>query len=119
MNYLREFISSDPPVSSIVDQGHVQVLLNMIDYKMNPQQAVDAPRFCIEDGTSNGTVSIEEGVPEAVVQQLAGMGHRVAIVRDHDRATFGRGQIIWRHPVTGVFWAGSDPRADGMAIARS
>src|SRR5690606_9529100 len=105
--------------SLIADQGHVQVLLNMIDYKMNPQQAVDAPRFCIEDGTSNGMVSIEEGVPEAVVQQLADMGHRVAIVRDHDRATFGRGQIIWRHPVTGVFWAGSDPRADGMAIARS
>lgn len=90
----------------------------MIDYKMNPQQALDAPRFCIEDGTSNGVICIEEGIPEEVVHQLAAMGHRVTYVKGFDRSVFGRGQIILRNPTTGVFWAGSDPRADGMAIAR-
>jgi len=99
-------------------QGHVQVLLNMIDYKMDPQQALDVPRFCIEDGTSSGRVSIEEGIPEQVMERLASLGHHVTVVRGPSRAVFGRGQIILRHPDTGVYWAGSDPRGDGTAVAR-
>jgi len=90
----------------------------MIDYKMDPQQALDVPRFCIEDGTSSGRVSIEEGIPEQVMERLASLGHHVTVVRGPSRAVFGRGQIILRHPDTGVYWAGSDPRGDGTAVAR-
>jgi len=94
----------------------------MIDYEMDPQQALDAPRFCILDGsgTSDGVVAIEEGISEETVMELQKMGHNVKVLRGvFDRASFGRGQIIWRHPLTGVMWSGSDPRCDGMAIARA
>jgi gamma-glutamyltranspeptidase/glutathione hydrolase len=45
------------------------------------------------------------------------MGHPVMPVSGHERAVFGRGQVIVREPETGVLWGGSDPRADGCAMA--
>ncbi len=98
-------------------QGHVQVLVNMIDHHMDPQTALDKPRFCITDGTSGGKVAIEEGIPIRIMSELARMGHDIVPVSGLGRAIFGRGQIIQRNQATGVLWAGSDPRADGMAIA--
>ncbi len=59
---------------------------------------------------------MEEGFSEDVAQALRDMGHDVTLVTGHDRAVFGRGQIIWRNPKTGVMWGGSDPRADGQAV---
>jgi gamma-glutamyltranspeptidase/glutathione hydrolase len=104
-------------------QGHVQVLVNMIDFGMNPQQALDAPRFCIEPQVSLTTgellpipIGLEEGISEEVVDKLRGMGHLVTPLRGYQRSLFGRGQIIRRDPKTGVMTAGSDPRADGQAI---
>mmetsp|Transcript_15315 Transcript_15315/g.59857 ORF Transcript_15315/g.59857 Transcript_15315/m.59857 type:complete len:544 (+) Transcript_15315:50-1681(+) len=97
-------------------QGHVQVLMNMIDFGMNPQQALDAPRFCIQPCPS-GAVHFEDGVDEEVIQELRAMGHLVVaepLIGD-ERMLFGRGQIIKREP-SGVFVGGSDPRGDGMAI---
>ena len=58
-------------------QGHVQVVTNMIDYGMGPQDALDAPRFCILDGTAGGKVSLEEGIPVDTMATLARMGHEV------------------------------------------
>jgi len=98
-------------------QGHVQVGLNLIDHKMTPQQALDYPRFCITDGTAGGTVALEEGIPVKIMADLARRGHPVQPVSGYGRAIFGRGQVIKRDPVSGVLAAGSDPRADGMAIA--
>jgi gamma-glutamyltranspeptidase / glutathione hydrolase len=45
------------------------------------------------------------------------MGHPVTVTSGHERAVFGRGQIILRDPATGVLCGGSDPRADGCAMA--
>ncbi|MHA1686459.1 MAG: gamma-glutamyltransferase [Candidatus Heimdallarchaeaceae archaeon] len=97
-------------------QGHVQVVVNMVDYGMNPQEALDAPRFCIIGGDSAGKVALEEGIKVEVMSQLVDFGHNVVPTSGHRRAVFGRGQIIIREPETGVLSAGSDPRADGMAI---
>jgi gamma-glutamyltranspeptidase/glutathione hydrolase len=97
-------------------QGHVQVLLNMIDHGMNPQGALDHPRFCINDGIAGGQVSLEDGIPMETIEKLSLMGHSVIPTKGHARSIFGRGQIIRRDPENGVLWAGSDPRADGMAI---
>jgi len=99
-------------------QGHVQVLLNMIDHHMDPQTALDASRICISDGTCDGLVCFEDGIKNSVVDNLKSMGHNVnsELITGYDRALFGRGQIIVRNPLTGVLYAGSDMRADGMAI---
>ncbi|MCE7735916.1 MAG: gamma-glutamyltransferase, partial [Candidatus Heimdallarchaeota archaeon] len=98
-------------------QGHVQVLLNLVEHNMNPQEALDHPRFCITDGKASGRVALEEGIPLNVMSELGNMGHSVLPSSGHNRGIFGRGQIILRNPDTGVLSAGSDPRADGMAIA--
>ncbi len=98
-------------------QGHMQVVVALADDGLDPQSALDRPRFCIGDGTAGGRVSLEEGVPAATVSALAGMGHPVDGVTGHGRALFGRGQIIVRDPETGVLCGGSDPRADGCAMS--
>lgn len=97
-------------------QGHVQVTVAMVDDALDPQAALDRPRFCIEDGTAGGRVALEEGIPVAVMSELAQRGHPVYPVSGHARAIFGRGQIIRRDPHSGVLCAGSDPRADGCAM---
>ena len=97
-------------------QGHMQVFTALVDDRLDPQAALDLPRFCIEDGAAGGRVSLEEGIPPEVAAELAALGHPVNLVSGHARATFGRGQIILRQP-DGVLWGGSDPRADGCAMS--
>jgi gamma-glutamyltranspeptidase/glutathione hydrolase len=97
-------------------QGHIQVLINMIDFRLNPQEALNAPRFCIRDGTSGGKVALEEGIPVSVMSTLSAMGHEIVPTSGLARAIFGRGQIITRNPKNGVLCGGSSPRADGLAI---
>jgi gamma-glutamyltranspeptidase/glutathione hydrolase len=96
-------------------QGHVQVVVAMIDDGLNPQAALDRPRFCLTTATPASRVEIEEGVPFETLATLAQMGHDVVPVSGYARATFGRGQIIRRDP-DGTLWGGSDPRADGCAM---
>ncbi|TAQ86678.1 hypothetical protein B7494_g4998 [Chlorociboria aeruginascens] len=103
-------------------QGHVQVLLNMLAFKYNPQAALDAPRFCIGTGdipgeTHKRRVYLEEGISEEVCEKLRAMGHEAQIVRGYARSVFGRGQLIRCHVEDGinVYSAGSDSRGDGAA----
>ncbi len=98
-------------------QGHVQVFSALVDNRFDPQQALDLPRFCIEDGTAGGEVALEEGLPDSVAADLAGRGHVVRKVSGYERSLFGRGQIILRQPETGMLAGGSDPRADGYAAS--
>jgi gamma-glutamyltranspeptidase/glutathione hydrolase len=105
-------------------QGHVQVVVALADDRLDPQAALDRPRFCIEavgpsqwDGTLTSELALEDGIPTATVAALAAMGHPVSVKSGHERAIFGRGQIILRDPATGVLCGGSDPRADGCAMA--
>lgn len=105
-------------------QGHVQVLLNMLTFKYNPQAALDAPRVCIGAGlpevgeVMDRTVYLEEGIGEDVADALAELGHEVTILRGWERGLFGRGQVIRCHEEDGklVYSAGSDPRGDGAAV---
>lgn len=93
-------------------QGHVQVVSNIVDYGMNPQAAIDAPRVRV---LNEGGVAIEPTINPEVVRELAKLGHRVRL--DAEMGGFGGGQMIWRDPETGVYIAGSEPRKDGQALA--
>lgn len=97
-------------------QGHMQVLSALVDDGLDPQAALDQPRFCIDLDESGGRVALEDGMPNETISGLEKMGHQVYSVSGYDRALFGRGQVILRDPVTGVLSAGSDPRADGCAM---
>ena len=97
-------------------QGHVQVLSALHDAGLDPQSALDLPRFCIDVEETGGRLAIEEGMPGQTYSALKKMGHPVYSVGGYERALFGRGQVILRDPVTGVLCAGSDPRADGCAM---
>lgn len=91
-------------------QGHVQVVVNTVDYGMNPQAALDAPRWFWWMGND---LKVEPGVDAAVVEALVARGHAVDV--DAALDVFGRGQIIWRQAAGGLV-AGSDGRADGCAL---
>ena len=97
-------------------QGHVQVLSALVDDGLDPQSALDLPRFCIDVEESGGRVALEEGIPDEVISDLEKLGHPVYSVSGYDRSLFGRGQVILRDAETGVLCAGSDPRADGCAM---
>lgn len=88
-------------------QGHVQVIMNTLDYHLNPQAALDAPRWQWLHGK---TIGVEHSFPEHIVQELARKGHDINW--SIDTASFGRGQIIWR-TAEGVLVGGTEPRADG------
>jgi gamma-glutamyltranspeptidase/glutathione hydrolase len=99
-------------------QGHLQVFLALAQ-GIDPQAALDLPRFCIEDGTAGGQVAMEIGIAKETISELAERGHQVRVVSGWERSLFGRGQVILRDPETGLLSGGSDPRADGCALALS
>jgi gamma-glutamyltranspeptidase/glutathione hydrolase len=103
-------------------QGHFQMLVNLVDFAMSPQMALDRPRWQLAGPSAGlgaqetgGLVMMEEGWGFATLAELARRGHRIAPVDGFGRTSFGGGQIILRDPETGVLIAGSDPRKDGCA----
>jgi gamma-glutamyltranspeptidase/glutathione hydrolase len=93
-------------------QGHAQLLINLLDYGMDPQEAVEYPRHRHE----NGVLLIEGRVPEEEIASLRGRGHRVE-VREDFMIPAGGAQLI-RILDNGVRACGSDPRKDGCALAQ-
>jgi len=89
-------------------QGHLQVVMNTIDFNLNPQAALDAPRWMWQSGK---TVMVESHFPDHIAQALHRKGHN--IIKAIDETGFGRGQIIWRDSDTGVLNGGTEPRTDG------
>ena len=96
-------------------QGHLQMINNMVDLNMNPQESIDALRFQV---VGEGVV-LEEGVDQSVVKELQSMGHTVNLMAGPQRGGsggMGGAQIIYRDPNTGVLWGGSESRKDGCAV---
>lgn len=94
--------------------AHAQFVSNIVDYGMNLQAALEAPRFTKLNATGCD-VSIEVRVPAATLQQLSEHGHQIRIRREYTQE-MGRGQAILHDSKTGVNYAASDPRADGSAV---
>lgn len=94
--------------------AHAQFVSNMVDYGMNLQAALEAPRFTKR--TPGGCdLAIECRVPARTLQQLSERGHQLAIRREYTQE-MGRGQAILHDSQTMTNYAASDPRADGAAI---
>lgn len=92
-------------------QGHLQVVINLADYGMNPQAALDAPRWQVVSGKR---VNLEQTVSPEIAQALIDRGHEA--LGNAPVVLFGKGQVILRQ--AGVLVAASEPRADGLALAR-
>lgn len=110
--FLREADGSQMPFGVMGGQyqstGHVRFISNMVDFGMDPQAAIDAPRCFWEAGD----LRIERGYSEAVVRQLADLGHR-PVVPD---TAIGGAQAIRIDAESGVLMGASDPRKDGCAL---
>lgn len=92
----------------IQPQAHVQVVMNALDYELNPQAALDAPRWQWIEGNK---IEVEYAFPEYLAEALVRRGHQV--VRSAVGATtYGRGQIIWRND-HGALVGATEPRMDG------
>jgi gamma-glutamyltranspeptidase/glutathione hydrolase len=93
-------------------QGHMQVVMNLVDFQLNPQAALDAPRWQWIEGK---TIEIEPSFPEHLAQSLMRKGHRIR--RMSGPGGFGRGQIILRDQASGVLVGGTEWRTDGTVAA--
>jgi len=102
-------------------QGHVQVLMNLIDFHLSIQQAGEQPRVqhfgstnpwggAMKDG---GSIGLEAGIGPQVAEQLEAMGHAIS---ERDTGMYGGYQAIWREEEPPRYFAVSDPRKDGAAV---
>ena len=96
---------------SVQPQQHVQIFLNVVEFGMNAQQAVEIPRINHGGGMS---VTVEPGIDEAALVQLEAMGHEIR--RRTTRGGVGGAQIIIFDRTTGTMIGGSTPHKDGMAV---
>jgi gamma-glutamyltranspeptidase/glutathione hydrolase len=103
-------------------QGHVQIIVNMVDYGMNLQEAGDAARWQHlgntepTDGSemyleNGGYTEVERGVPYQTIQQLQQKGHDIR----YGFGGYGGYQAIMKDPKTGVYYGASESRKDGQA----
>lgn len=92
-------------------QGHLQVVMNSIDFHLHPQAALDAPRWQWLQGK---TVELEQTTPAHIAESLARRGHDIRWALG--AGGFGRGEIIWRQ-ANGVLVGGTEPRTDGQIAA--
>jgi gamma-glutamyltranspeptidase/glutathione hydrolase len=91
-------------------QGHVQMVVNTVDYRMDPQTSLDAPRW---SWWAERYIKLEPAVDAAIAEGLRDRGHEADVDAEVDWS--GRGQIIWQLP-SGAYVAGSDGRGDGYAV---
>jgi gamma-glutamyltranspeptidase/glutathione hydrolase len=99
---------------AVQPMAHAEFVSNIVDYGMNLQEAMEAPRF-FKNNANGCDVAIESRLPLATFQQLSERGHKIDLLRGYVE-TMGRGQAILHNSKTGVNFAASDPRADGAAI---
>jgi gamma-glutamyltranspeptidase/glutathione hydrolase len=100
-------------------QGHVQVIMNLVDFKMNLQEAGDAPRFSHSGGSSptgqqkktTGQIQVESGIPYETIRELMQMGHPVSF----DLGGYGGFQGIMYDQKRGIYIGASESRKDGQA----
>ncbi len=102
-------------------QGHAQVIVNLVDFGMNLQEAGDAIRFHHTGSTEptgtvmtdGGVLHLEDGLPAEVLDELKRRGH---VIEPEPVGAYGGYQAIWRDPKTGVYSGATEKRKDGCAL---
>jgi gamma-glutamyltranspeptidase / glutathione hydrolase len=94
--------------------AHAQFVSNLVDYGMNIQGALEAPRFTVAGNSVSCEIVIESRVKPEVLQALRDKGHNLQVRKEYT-ALMGRGQAVIHNTKTGMNSAASDPRADGVA----
>ena len=117
------FMVLSTPGGDNQDQALLQVLLNIIEFGMNPQEAVEAPRFDTQHYVSSfddheflpGSLNVESRVSLKTIQELSQKGHKVKV--QGEWGTLSAPTVIMFDPKTGVASAGADPRRSRYAVA--
>lgn len=117
------FMVLSTPGGDNQDQALLQVLLNIIEFDMNPQEAVEAPRFDTQHFVSSfddhqflpGSLNVESRLPEKTIETLKSRGHKVKV--QSDWGTLSSPTVIVYNPRSGVASAGADPRRGRYAVA--
>ena len=117
------FMVLSTPGGDNQDQALLQVLLNIIEFGMNPQEAVEAPRFDTQHYVSSfddheflpGSLNVESRLGLKTIQELSDRGHKVRM--QSDWGTLSSPTVITYDPKTGVAAAGADPRRSRYAVA--
>ena len=102
-------------------QGHAQVIVNLVDFEMNLQEAGDAIRYHHSGSseptgtmmTNGGVLHIEDGLSAAVLDELGRRGH---VLKPEAVGAYGGYQAIWRDPATGMYAGATEKRKDGCAL---
>ncbi len=92
--------------------GHAHLLVNLLDYEMDLQEAIEDTRVFPDFSDGANTVQVEDGMADTVRKELEALGHATYVP---DRP-IGGAQAIWIDWEEGVLRGGSDPRKDGCAI---
>jgi len=107
----KPYLSIGTPGATRIISALPQILMNIIDHKMNIQEAIDAARIhCM-----TGEIFMESRIPKDVQQALINKGHKLSVRKDFD-LYFGGAQGVMIDPKTGTLFGGADPRRDGFAI---
>ena len=117
----KPVIISGTPGADFQPQGNLQIITSIIDYNLNPQEAIDSPRWYSIPGShpteinNNYIVQVEPNMPKYVTDILIKKGH--SITWGQEGISHGIVQLIYIDPSTGIFSGASDPRGDGYAAA--
>jgi len=117
------FMALSTPGGDNQDQALLQVLLNIVEFGMNPQEAVEAPRFDTQHYVSSfddheflpGSLNVESRVGLKTIEELSGKGHKVKV--QGEWGTLSAPTVIIYDPKNGVAAAGADPRRSRYAVA--
>jgi gamma-glutamyltranspeptidase/glutathione hydrolase len=98
-------------------QVHLQLITNLVDYGMEPQAAIEAPRWVAGGSEPDRPryVGVESRFPGGTIEELRRRGHDIDVTTEWN-TDFGHAQMILRDPESGLLRGGADPRADGVAV---
>jgi gamma-glutamyltranspeptidase/glutathione hydrolase len=108
----QPFIAFGTPGAAAQTVTLTQIVLNLVDFGMDVQSAIEAPRWAVD---AQGNRLLEQGLDPEVCAQLAAMGHKFEVA-EKGVLMFGSTKVVLRDPASGTLFAGADNRRNGYAV---